>query len=320
MKDLIQDLQKLNIELRINEPLSHHTTYRIGGPAELFALAKTKDELVNLVMLARKHGEKYFVLAGGSNILVSDNGLTGLTIKNQYSELDFQENFIRVSSGYSLAGFIVRCLRENYIGLEFAAGIPGTIGGAIVGNAGAYGRSIGEILEKVEVLDDQNNRIFLSNAELKFSYRHSFLKEVDYIVLDGYFKLPRGDVKQSLEKIRSTITERNQKHPFEPSCGSTFKNIELTPQNLEQFAKADFTIPEQYLKYGKLPTGFIIQELGLKGTKIGQVKISEKHANYLVNVGGAKADEVVQMISYIKQQIRDKIGVQLEEEVRYIGF
>jgi UDP-N-acetylmuramate dehydrogenase len=315
-----EELKKLKIEHRLEEPFSYHTTYNIGGPVKYFIIAKTREDLINSVILARKYKLDCFFLGSGSNLLVNDQGFNGLVIKNLCSELKLNGEIIEVSSGHLLSSLILKAIKHNLVGLEFAAGIPGTVGGAIYGNAGAYGKSISDFLTQVEILNQKNQLKVLSKKEMNFSYRHSSFKQSEDLIIKAFIKLTIGDGQKSLEEIKEIIKQRNQKHPPLPSAGSTFKNVELTSEIEGVLIKKNIIIPKSFQEFKKIPSGYLIEQLGLKGKKIGQIQVSEKHANYLVNLGGGTADEVVQLISFIKQQVRDRLGIQLEEEIIYVGF
>ncbi|MBU1036760.1 UDP-N-acetylmuramate dehydrogenase [Patescibacteria group bacterium] len=318
--NFLEEAEKLKINCRENELLKNYTTFKIGGPAKYFAVAKSREDLINLIKLARQHKISFFLLGGGSNILFSDQGFKGLVIKNEHQEIKIEDETIEVSSGYSLTDLLSQSIKHNLTGLEFTAGIPGTIGGAVVGNAGAYGKAISDLLIKIEVLDSNDEIKNLNKEDLNFSYRHSSLKENNDLLLKIYLKLNKGDTEQSLKEINKIIQDRNSKHPQEPSAGSIFKNVIITPEIINNLKKKNVPIPDKFYEFKKIPAGFLIEYLDLKGKKIGEAQISVKHGNYLINLGNAKAEEIIQLISFIKQQVRDKLSIQLEEEVRYIGF
>ncbi len=286
-----------------NISLKNHTTFRIGGPAKYFFVAKTKEDLITALRMARKLKLSFFILGGGSNLLVGDEGYNGLIIKVQSSKFKIQkENSkfkIFCEAGTPISKLVSQSLKVSAAGLEWAAGIPGTVGGGIYGNAGAFGHSLAEIVKKVEVYDLKNEKIkILQNKDCKFSYRESiFKKNKDLIILSAEFQLKKGDKKEIQKKLKENLNRKNKTQPLNfPSAGSIFKN----PPNF--FA------------------GELIEKCGLKGKRVGGVKISEKHANFIVNLGKGKARDVKKLISLIKKKVKNKFGIKLEEEICYLGF
>ncbi len=300
-------------ELKENEPLSKYTSFKIGGPAKYFYIAKTADDLVKAVKAAQEEGIDYYILGGGSNILVSDQGFDGLVIKLQFDNFEIENSKVVCGSGVNLNKLIFDLAEQGYGNLEFVAGIYGTVGGAVRGNAGAYGEDIGDAVEEVEVF--RNGEIIkMTKDECKFSYRNSIFKdpENEDIILSATLKIEKGDKEEIKKKISEIIEKRNKKLPLEyPSAGCVFKNLEYNDE-LSQF--------KDWQMHGKIPVARFIDELGLKGKKIGGAQISEKHANFIINTGEATADNVLALISLIKMKVRDTYNVQLQEEIEYVGF
>jgi UDP-N-acetylmuramate dehydrogenase len=312
--------------LKIKEkiPLKEYTTFKIGGPARYFFVAKSKEDLKNAILWAKKKKLPFFILGAGSNVLFSDKGFKGLVIKIQNSNLKIQnENSkfkIICGAGVPLMKLVFKSSEIGATGLENLAGIPGTLGGAIWGNAGAFGREIGDLVEEVKVLDVGGSKLEvkkLKNKDCKFGYRDSiFKKKENWIILEATLKLEKEKKKEIEEKIKEILKLRKEKQPLEfPSAGSVFKNvpIEKVPKEIREKFK-------EKIKNGFLPAGVLIEAAGLKGFQIGGAKISEKHANFIVNIGEAKASDVKELMEKIKKEVKKKFKIQLEEEIKLVGF
>jgi len=314
----------MNLKIERNVLLKNFTTFKIGGPARYFFVAKNKEDLKRAILWAKKKKLPFFILGGGSNVLFSDNGFNGLVIKIQNSNLKIQnENTkfkIICGAGLPLMKLVFKSSEIGVTGLENLAGIPGTLGGAICGNAGAFGKEIGDLVEEVKVLEVKGSRLKvkrLKNKECEFGYRDSiFKKRENWIILEATLKLKRGKKKEIEEKIKEILRLRKEKQPLEfPSAGSVFKNVPIkkVPKEIREKFK-------EKIKNGFLPAGVLIEAAGLKGFQIGGAKISEKHANFIVNVGGAKASDVKELIEKIKKEVKKKFKIQLEEEIKLVGF
>lgn len=322
MDQIINKLESLHIAVRENEPLKNHTTFKIGGPAKFFIEAAAPAELVNILKIIKPAGLKYIMLGGGSNMLVSDAGYNGAVIKTKPNELIIENNLVTVDAGYTLAGLIMKTLDLGLTGLEFAAGVPGTVGGAISGNAGAFGEAMDKVVKKLDFINDNLEIETYNNKQCRFAYRRSIFKEREsWLIINAELKLTKGDALKSHRLIKERIKYRLDTQPCGyPSAGSVFKNIIYTEEIAKNLKKLGWKLPDKFKEYKKIPAAWVIEKLELKGKTICKAQIAEKHANYIINLGGAKADDVVQLISYVKQQVRDKTGIQLEEEVRYVGF
>lgn len=300
--------------------LKNHTTFKIGGRAKYFFIAKTKKDLIKAVKTAEEFKLPLFILGGGSNVLISDKGFDGLVIKMQNSKLKTKNynsklKTIYAESGTRLGSLIKFSSEKSLTNLEWAAGIPGTIGGAIRGNAGAFEKSIADIIKTVEVynLKDEKIKIFKNKnlphiarqnldsysariKDCKFNYRDSiFKKKKKLIILSAVLQLKKGNKKEIQKKIKEFLNYRKKTQPLNfPSTGSVFRN------------PPDF------------PAGYLIEECGLKGKKIGNVKISEKHANFIVNLGKGKAKDVKKLINLAKKKVKNKFKINLEEEIEFI--
>ena len=320
MINLIEKFSNLSIEVKENEPLKNHTTFKIGGPAKYFCLLNKIQQIKPILQIAKDNQLKVFIIGGGSNLLVSDNGFDGLVLKFNFKQIEILGNRISVSADFPLGQLVTQTINNHLCGLEFATGIPGTIGGAVVGNAGAYGGELADLIDKIEVLNDKLEFQELKKADLKFRYRYSILKDNHFTVIKVYLLLSNCDSQKSIEEMKRIALDRYKKHPQEPSAGSTFKNIILTDEVKKKLEQKDIKIPEASLLYQKIPVALLIESLGLKGKTIGGAQISNKHANHLINIGNATADDVVQLMSLVKMKVRDELGIQLEEELRYVGF
>lgn len=284
----------------VNEPLAAHTTFHIGGPADLFVEAKTIPELIEFVRLARQHDVPVFILGNGSNILVLDSGIRGLVIENHCD--DFSLNVINsnravlhAESGAALPGVANHFARHGWSGLEWAIGVPGTIGGAVVGNAGAQGSNIADNLLSVMILDAMGATRELPKTELAFGYRNSRFKHTKgEIILSANFEMRRDDPLVCIARMNAYTEQRRRTQPTDPSIGSMFKN---PPGNF---------------------AGRLIEQAGLKGERVGNVQVSSVHANFFVNRGGATANDVLRLIEIVRERVRAKFGVELELEIEIV--
>ena len=278
-------------------PLAPLCAYRVGGPAEFLYRATTTNALVRAVRTAREHGIPLTVLGQATNVLVSDAGLPGLTVLIRTTARSLDGPLLRVEAGAELPALVADLADQGLAGLEFAGNIPGSVGGAVVGNAGAYGRSVSDALVGVHFLDGATEHV-KDPAELGFSYRSSLFKELpDLIVLSATFSLSRGERDRLLDEIADDAALRRSKHPLDQgSCGSYFKN------------------PSR-----ELPAARLIEDAGLKGFTAGRAQVSEKHANFLVALPGASADDIKSLAAEVSRRVREHSGHVLTEEVRRLG-
>jgi UDP-N-acetylmuramate dehydrogenase len=308
------------LKIREKVLLRDYTTFKIGGPARYFFVAKNKEDLKNAILWAKKKKLLFFILGGGSNVLFSDKGFNGLVIKIQNTRYEIRNTKIVAEAGVPLQKLVLETAKKGLSGLENLAGIPGTLGGAIWGNAGAFGREIRDLVEEVKVLEVKGSRLKvkrLKNKECEFGYRESvFKRKKNWIILEATLKLKKGKRKEIEEKIKEILRLRKEKQPLEfPSAGSVFKNVpvEKVPKEIREKFKEE-------IKDGFLPAGVLIEAAGLKGFQIEGAKISEKHANFILNVGEAKASDVKELMEKIKKEVKKKFKVQLEEEIKLVGF
>ncbi len=314
-----------------NISLAKKTTFKIGGKAKYFFIAKSKKDLIKAIRWAKRNHLPFFVLGGGSNLLVADEGFEGLVIKLQFSSQPkiHKRTLLRssgvisleVEAGTKLKKLVEFCLKNGLTGLEWAMGIPGTLGGAIYGNASAFGNSISDFVKEVEVLDTTTLKIkIFKKKDCKFSLKETiFKKQKKYIILSAVLILKRGNKKEIKEKIRYYLEYRERNHPLNfPSAGCVFKNQKSKLKNQKLLKK--FPTLKEFNKKGVIPAAFLIEKCNLKGKKIGDAQISPKHANFIVNLGKAKAKDVLELINLIKVQVRKKFGIKLKEEIQLLGF
>lgn len=301
-KDLprIAEERGLGSLLVLDEPLSKHTSFRIGGPADFFAVAENEEQLCGWVSLARESGQPYFVIGKGTNLLVADEGFRGLIIENRCSTyiVNGDRHILHAEAGVPLARLAHQATARGLQGLEWAVGIPGTLGGAIVNNAGAYEGSMADCVHRVTILDHQGQIQRLIPAELRFEYRASRFREPPCrgeIILSSDLSLAPGSAAILKERVERYTRWRRETQPREPSAGSVFKN------------------PEG-LKAGKL-----IEEAGLGGTRVGDAAISRKHANYIVNEGQATADQVWQLMQLVRNKVWELHQARMELEIELVG-
>jgi len=332
------------MEIQQNIPLAPLTTFKIGGPARYFVEVSSEEGLIEALKYAQKNNLKVFVLGGGSNILVNDKGFDGLVvkIKNQISRIKMtmqnEKYFVECWAGDNLSGVVNFAKNNSLSGLEWAVGIPGTVGGAVRGNAGAPWGCMSDIVESVRAIKISDNSKPAVEKTLQitaydfqnchFSYRSSkFKDDSGLIIVSSVLKLEKMDEDRIREKIGEVTAKRLGKYPPESNPGSYFKNPAVCNADLiAEFEKdTGSKVSENKNLYQtandiRLPAGWLIERAGLKGKKIGQIQVSEKHANFVVNLGGGRAEDVVALVSLVKQRVRDGFGVELKEEIQYVGF
>lgn len=305
------------MQIQENIILAPYTTFKIGGPAEYFCLVQSIEDVQEAIAFAKNKNLKIFVFGGGSNLLITDVGIKGLVIKLDLQKLEFIDSIVKVGAGVSLAYLLNQSLDRNLTGLEFAAGIPGTVGGAVRGNAGTYGQAMGDVVQNIQYLDDNYQLQKMLASEADFAYRHSIFKEKNYLILEVELKLQAGDVEVAKNLVKERLTYRQNTQPNDPSAGCIFKNIAFEENEVSVLRDKGIEI-DKFLANKKIPAAYLIEKSGLKGKTIGGAQVSEKHANYIINTGQAKAEDVLILTSFIKQQIRDKYGIQLVEEVQFV--
>lgn len=303
-----------------NVPLAPFTSLKIGGPARFFATATTLAELREALQFARQKGIPFGILGGGTNLLVSDDGFEGIVIRLQMEGIRVSGCEIETEAGVDLTGLVQRTAQWGLSGMESLAGIPGLVGGAIRGNAGAYGSSIGEVTTTVFALDSENlELVALDREQCGFSYRSSrFKRDPRLIVVSALLTLITGDAGAIRHKVEATIAKRTAKGlQCEKSVGSFFMNPVVTDEELVQRFEADQKL---HCRESRIPAGWLIDQSGLRNTRVGAAMVSAMHANYLINTGTASAEEMVGLARLVKGKVRDAMGVQLQEEVSCLGF
>ena len=295
---ILEEIQKIVSKDKIftNEPMSKHTSFKIGGPAEIFVKINNVEELKLIIKISKQAEVQITVVGNGSNLLVSDDGIRGIVLKIEFDKIEIEESGkLKIGSGVKLAFLAQKCLKEKLEGFEFASGIPGTIGGAIRMNAGAHGSEMKDIVKKITCMTRDGKIQVISNEEAKFEYRNSIFSQNDYIILEAEIQLRKGNPEEIRSKMDEYATYRKEKQPIEyPSAGSTFKRGN------------DFI------------TAKLIDECGLKGYQIGGAQVSEKHAGFIINKGNATAEDVKQLMKYVEEQVYNKFGKKIEPEIEII--
>ncbi len=304
-----------------NEPLSRHTTFRIGGPATHFCDVASVDELTAVLAVAKQYETPYIVLGLGSNILVSDKGHDGVAVMLRHGSASIFDTILQADAGASLADAVDAALDAGLTGLEWGVGIPGTVGAAVRGNAGAYGGEMKDNILDVTVVRD-GQLLTMTNTQCEFKYRESIFKKPENcdIIVGARFQLQTGDREQSQKKMSEILVTRMAKFGSSVSAGSVFKNIEMSEEDIQAFKQKYPHFPDQFVTYRKVPAAWLIEECGFKGRVVGGAGIYETHAGIITNLGGATAEDVIMLISIIKQKVRVQFGLQLMEEMQYVGF
>lgn len=282
----------------IDEPMKKHITFRVGGNADFFVTPATKEEVKDIIMLCKEEGMPYYILGNGSNLLVGDKGYRGVIIQiyKEMNTIEVKDEEIIVQAGALLSRVGATALEAELAGFEFAAGIPGTIGGAVVMNAGAYGGEMKDVLKSVTVLTPEGEEKVLYNEELELGYRTSIIAKKGYIVLEAVVSLEKGNREAIKARMDELKVQRTTKQPLEyPSAGSTFKR------------------PEGYF------AGKLIQDAGLRGFQVGGAQVSEKHCGFVINKDNATAADVLELMNQVSAIVKEKFGVELEPEVKRLG-
>ncbi|MDD5877612.1 MAG: UDP-N-acetylmuramate dehydrogenase [Terrisporobacter sp.] len=295
-KELLNILDEENI--KVDEPMKKHISFKVGGPADFLVKPKTEEELRNVVEFAKKENVPFIVIGNGSNLLVKDGGIRGIVIElsDNFNNYEIDGNIIKAQSGALLAIIGRNAMKNSLTGFEFAAGIPGTLGGALAMNAGAYGGEMKQVVKTVRLMDRDGNIFELSNEEMKFEYRRSLLTTKDYIVLSAVIELQPGNVEEIKEIMADYSNRRSTKQPLNfPSAGSTFKR------------------PEGHF------AAKLIDDCGLRGLNLRGAQVSDKHCGFVINSGGATAKDILDLMFIVKSTVNAKFGIMLEEEVKILG-
>ena len=300
MEKFVMELQELLGEegLKLKEPMKEHTTFRVGGPADIFLMPKDAEELKGAIEILKKQDVPMMVIGNGSNLLVRDKGIRGAVIQiyNRMAEIHVDGEMMDVQGGALLSAVAAKAADASLTGLEFASGIPGSIGGAVVMNAGAYGGEMKDVLVSVDVLTKELEVKTIPAEDLELGYRHSIVPDAGYIVLGAKLKLTKGEDAAIRGRMAELAEQRREKQPLQyPSAGSTFKR------------------PTGYF------AGKLVQDAGLKGKTIGGAQVSEKHSGFLINIGGATARDILDLIAFCQKEVKEQFGVTLETEVKIVG-
>lgn len=282
----------------VDEPMNRHTTFRVGGCADFFVMPRSVEEIQDVLSLCVQENMPYYILGNGSNLLVSDKGYRGLILQifKEMNQIEVRSATVKAQAGALLSKIGAAAYEAGLTGFEFASGIPGAAGGAVVMNAGAYGGEMKDILESVTVITPEGELLTLSNEELELGYRTSIVARKGYIVVEAIFRLQNGDKKEIRARMDELKQQRTSKQPLEyPSAGSTFKR------------------PEGYF------AGKLIQDAGLRGFQVGGAQVSEKHCGFVINKHEATAADIAELIRQVSDKVKAQFGVELEPEVKRLG-
>lgn len=284
-------------DITVDSPMSEHIYFRVGGPADILVTPVNEEQVVNTLKLCKEYNVPYFILGNGSNILVKDGGISGVVIKfNKLNKVTSEENCVTAQCGALLKDVSKAALENNLRGFEFACGIPGSIGGAVFMNAGAYDGEMAHVIKSAKIIDENCNIKNLTKEELELGYRSSSVMKNGYVVLEATVELESGEYASIKDRIDDLTNKRESKQPLEyPSAGSTFKR------------------PVGYF------AGKLIQDSGLKGFSIGGAAVSEKHSGFVINKGGATAKDILDVIAHVQKTVKENFDVELHTEVRIIG-
>ena len=285
-------------DIKIDEMMNKHTSFRVGGPAKVFLTVHSEESLRNILLALKRYELPYFVLGNGSNLLVSDEGYDGVMVYlgEEFSEIEITGTQMRAKAAALLGKVARMAMEEGLAGLEFAAGIPGSLGGGVVMNAGAYGGELSQVVTKVRAMNPDGEIIELGKSQLKLGYRTSIFKVEPFVILEVFMELQEGNKEEILAKIKEYTKARVEKQPLEyPSAGSTFKR------------------PEGYF------AGKLIMDAGLRGYRIGDAQVSEKHCGFVINRGNATATEIKTLMENVAKKVKEEFGVDLEAEVILLG-
>ncbi len=311
MMELYKKLKNYG-KVKLSEPMSKHTTFKIGGPAQFFVIVEETDKLVELLKFLDDEGIERFILGGGSNMLAGDDEYTGVVIHINTKKTEVTPTGIVADAGCSTVATANLSMKEGFIGFEWGVGVPGTIGGAVRGNAGAMGGEMSGNVEKVEAYVN-GEVVTLTNAECDFHYRHSLFKETGDVVLRVHLKLEKSDNKDGMKKALEYLQYRAKTQPQGyASTGCIFKNFEIGTHEI------NFDLPEEFRSRGKISAGWLIDQAGMKGACVGNAKVSETHGNFVVNLGAATASDVLSLIAEIKEKVYNKFRIEIEEEIQII--
>lgn len=305
------------LNIQENIPLAPLTTFKIGGPARFFVETGKAEEIIQAKQWAREKNLPILIFGGGSNVLINDDGFSGLVIRLIKGGWAINGSQIEAGASVYMVALALMASRRGLRGLEWAGGLPGTFGGAIRGNAGAFRFEISQNVKSVEVLCEEQV-IYLKPEECGFDYRTSYFKNKlkDDIILSAKLELAAGDVKESEKQLREFLTHRAAHQPPHPSAGCIFKNFSFT--DATDIAALKEIVPMEFLEYKKIPAAWLVEQAEMKGAQVGEARVSPEHANFIINLGGAKAVDVLTLIRQIKEKVYNKFNIKLEEEAQIV--
>lgn len=313
--DALQKELKRFGTVKNNVSLSNFTTFQVGGPARYLVIAKDTDRLIKLLNFLSDRKEKYLVMGGGSNLLLPDDGYPGVVIKIRTEKISYNKNnhTIIADSGALLGQVLNLALQKSRSGFEWAAGIPGTVGGAVRGNAGAMGLDTARNVDKVVAYRDKKI-VELPNSECRFTYRGSIFKQNKDVILQACFKTEPGETAQIKRQMKQYLRLRADKFPSYPSAGSFFKNIKM-----EKWRGDKAALPPLFLKRGSVPVGWLMEQVDMRGYTAGGAMVAREHGNFIINYKNAKQKDILQIVEEAKNRVYNKFGIELEPEVEIIN-
>ncbi len=307
MDSTYTDLKQFG-RVKLNENIAKHTTFLIGGNCRYFVIVDNNEKLISLLNYLNGNGLDHYILGGGSNLLFG-NDFDGVVIKIQTKGLEIKDSSVTVDAGVAFGQVISAVSANSLTGMEWGMGIPGTVGGAVRGNAGAFGEDISQNIEKVEVYRD-GEVMEINNQDCNYSYRESIFKNNSDVILKVHLKLKKGEKQDITKKMSEFMKYRTGRFAPFPSAGSFFKNLPLSVWKRDKKE-----LPEKFLKINKVAAGWLIDQCDLRGYTVGGAKISEEHANFLINFNKASFEDIKQLVDEVKKRVYNKMGVELEEEV-----
>jgi UDP-N-acetylmuramate dehydrogenase len=306
-----------NLTISAGEPLWRHTRFGIGGPADLYAETSSTEAFIAALAAARASGIETVVIGGGTNLIVSDEGFRGIVLRYRGAQLELHGLCVHAGAGAQLQDLVDFTIDRGLNGLETLAGIPGSVGAAVYGNAGAYGHSIGERVVEVRFFDGESVRVF-ANQDCRFQYRESIFKShKEWIIFSTALRLDPADAAALRETASDIVKVRNEKFPVTMKCaGSIFKNLMFS----ELHPAAASEVPARVVREGKVPAAWFLEQVGAKGMRRGQIQVAAYHANLVYNDGAGTAADLCALVDELKARVRERFGIELEEEVQYVGI
>lgn len=312
MDELYKELQNYG-DIKINAPFKKMTTFAIGESAQYLVTVTETEKLINLLNYLKNNGVDFFILGGGSNLLMPDHDIEGITVRIQTKKIEMvDDTTIACDAGVGFGSLINLSLAHSLEGLEWGVGVPGTVGGAVRGNAGAMGKNIATCLEKVQIWRD-GEVLELKNSECGFNYRESYFKFNRDVVLRAWFKLKPGDKKEIMMRAQTYMKQRSGRYPHTPSAGSFFKNIPI-----DRWTGDKEELPELFRERGMIPVGWVMEQLDLKGLTIGGAKVSDEHGNFVINFNNAKQEEILKIVEIMQEKAYNRFKIHLEPEVEIV--